>query len=248
MTVDRDARGDHQATWSWPEATLAGLRDMAPMLIAVAPLGLVVGVTVHQSAVGAPVGLGSAPTVFAGTAQLSILTLVQAHAGVLAIVVSVALINARIVLYSAALEPCFRDQSGWFRWIGPHFLVDQTFALATARHDLTSPDRFRRYWVGLGALFVLAWTALVAVGMAIGTAAGPALDSAGPVLAFAPVAVFLPLLVPRLGNRPGLIAAITAGVVTGATSTTGALPAGIPVLLGAVAGVLAAVLVDGRAS
>jgi predicted branched-subunit amino acid permease len=187
------------------------------------------------------VGVGGAPTVFAGTAQLSILTLLQSGAGVLTIIASATLINSRILLYAAVLEPHFRDQPGWFRWIGPHFLVDPTFALVTARQDLDSPNRFRRYWVAMGAAFVLAWTGLVAAGAVVGLD----LASIGPVLAFAPVALFLTLLVPRLKNRAGLVAAVAAGVVTGAASSTGALPAGIPVLLGAVAGVLVALLVDG---
>ena len=238
------AGGGGGAPWSWPRATRAALRDVVPALIALAPLGVVVGVTVHQTAVSTLVGVGGAPTIFAGTAQLSVLTLLKSGAGVLTIVASATLINARIVLYAAVLEAHFRDQPGWFRWLGPHFLVDPTFALVTARHDLQSPERFRRYWVSMGGLFVLAWTALVVVGVVV----GPALAGTGPVLAFAPVAVFLPLLVPRLSSRPSLVAAMAAGVVTGVASTTGALPAGTPVLLGAAAGVLSAVLVQGRAA
>jgi predicted branched-subunit amino acid permease len=234
------AAGRGRAAWSWPAATRAALRDLVPALIALAPLGVVVGVTVQQTAVSTLVGVGGAPTVFAGTAELSILTLLQSGAGVLTIVASATLINARILLYAAVLEPHFRGQPRWFRWLGPHFLVDPTFALVTARQDLDSPGSFRRYWVSMGAVFVLAWTSLVAVGSVV----GPALVGIGPVLAFAPVAVFLPLLVPRLKSRPGLAAAAAAGVVTGVASSTGAFPAGIAVLLGALVGVLAAELVD----
>ena len=159
------AGGDDEApAWSWSRATRAGLRDLAPALIALAPLGVVVGVTVHQTAVSTLVGVGGAPTIFAGTAQLSVLTLLKSGAGVLTIVASATLINARILLYAAVLEPHFRGQPRWFRWLGPHFLVDPTFALVTARQDLDSPGSFRRYWVSMGAVFVLAWTSLVAVG------------------------------------------------------------------------------------
>jgi len=236
------AGGSGKASWSWPQAARAGLRDLVPALIALAPLGVVVGVTVRQTAVSTLVGVGSAPVVFAGTAQLSNLTLLQSGAGVLTIIASAALINARIVMYAAVLESHFRDQPRWFRWLGPHFLVDPTFALVTARDDLTSPERFRRYWLSMGGVFAVAWTGLVALGAAV----GPALAGIGPVLAFAPIAVFLPLLVPRLTSRPGWAAALTAGVVSGMASSTGAVPGGTPVLLGAVAGVLAAVLVQRR--
>jgi predicted branched-subunit amino acid permease len=231
---------DDLATWTWPQAVRAGLGDVVPALIALAPLGIVIGVTVRRTGVSPLIGIGSAPVVFAGTAQLSILTLLQYGVGVVTIVASAALINARIVLYAAVLEPQFRNQPSWFRWVGPHFLVDPTFALATARADLRTPELFRRYWLAMGGIFALAWTVLVALGAAV----GPALAGVGPILAFAPVAVFLPLLVPRLTNRPGWAAAVSAAVVGGAASASGVFPPGTPVLVGAVAGVAAAVLIE----
>jgi predicted branched-subunit amino acid permease len=238
-----DPRPDPGDGWSWPAAARVSAADLAPVLIGLVPLGLVVGVTIDRTRVGALVGIGGAPAIFAGTAQLSVLTLLQSGAAVLAIVASAVVINARILLYGAVLEPHFRHQPRWFRWLGPHFLVDQTFALVTARDDLGNPERFRRYWLSMGTLLALVWTGLVALGVAV----GPVLAAVGPVLAFAPVAVFVPLLVPRLTNRPACGAAVAAAGVTGVASMTGALPAGAPVLLGTAAGVLTAVVL-GRAS
>lgn len=238
------AGGTSDSLWSWPETARVALKDLSPALVGLAPLGIVVGVTAHQAAVSAVVGVGGAPAIFAGTAELSVLTLLRSGAGVLTIVASAVLINARIVLYAAVLEPHFREQPRWFRWLAPHFLVDPTFALVTARGPMRSAELFRRYWLSMGGLFVLAWTGLVALGAEV----GPALAAIGPVLAFAPVAVFLPLLMPRLTNPTGWAAALGAGSVTAVASATGALPAGTPVLLGAVVGVLAAVLVQRRAA
>ena len=68
------------------------------------------------------------------------------------------------------------------------------------------------------------------------------------VLAFAPVAVFLAMVAPRLTDRPALTAAAVAGVVTGALAYSGALPAGTPVLAGAAAGIAAATALPRRAS
>jgi predicted branched-subunit amino acid permease len=231
-------------TWPWSRAGRTALADLVPAVVALAPLGLVVGVTVGQTRVGTLLGIATAPAVFAGTAQLSLLTLLRSGAGVVAVVTAVAVINSRMVMYAAALEPRFRGQPGWFRWLGAHFVVDPTFALVTARDDLDDPVRFRRYWLALGGLLTVAWTALVALGVVF----GPALRGAGPVLAFAPAAVFLAMLIPRLTDRRSLLAAIVAGVVTGALSLVGALPAGAPVLLGGAAGVLAAVLSPGGSS
>jgi hypothetical protein len=37
-----------------------------------------------------------------------------------------------------------RHQPTWFRWLAPHFIVDQTTAVASARGALAAPARFRR--------------------------------------------------------------------------------------------------------
>ena len=162
--------------------------------------------------------------------------------GVAVVVSSVVVINARLTLYAAALEPQFRRQPRWFRWLAPHFVVDQTFALATARDDLTDPVRFRRYWLSLGGLLGFVFVSLVATGAAL----GPRLASAGSALAFAPAALFLGLLVPRLTDRPGRAAAGAGAVVTGALLLIGGAPTGTPVLLGALSGIAAAGIVQRR--
>lgn len=243
MTVSRSAR-PAQASWSWARATAVAGRDLIPALVALAPLGLVVGVTIQQTAAGTVLGVASAPAIFAGTAQLSLLTLLHAGAGAAAVVLSVAVINARMVLYAAVLEPRFRGQPGWFRWLGPHFVVDPSFALVTARGDLDDGLTFRRYWLAMGGLLAAGWTGVVGVGVAI----GPALAGGGGVLAFAPVAVFLAMVAPRLTDRPAITAAGVGGAVTGALAYSGVLPAGTPVLLGAAAGVVAATVVSRRTS
>jgi predicted branched-subunit amino acid permease len=230
--------------WSWARAGGVAVRDMGPVVLALAPLGLVVGLTVAQTGIGPLLGVGGAPAIYAGTAQLSLLTLLASGAGIGAVVASVAVINARLVMYAAVLEPHFRGQPRWFRWLAPHWIVEQTFVLVTARDDLRDATRFRRYWLTLGGALALTWTGLVALGVV----AGPVLADAAPVLAFAPAAVFLSMLVPRVTDRPALAAAGTAGVVTGGLTVGGTLPAGIPVLIGAAAGIAAALLAQGRAS
>jgi predicted branched-subunit amino acid permease len=229
---------------SWAAAARAAAADLAPVLPGLVPLGLVVGIVVAGADLGALVGVGGGLAIFAGTAQLSAVSLLDSGAGPLAVLLSVAVINARLVMYAAALEPRFRDQPRWFRWLGPHFLVDQTFALATARDGLDDPVRFRRYWLALGSLLALAWAGLIGVGMA----AGPTVAVAGPALLFAPAALFVSLLVPRLTGRPDLAAAATAAAAASVLTATGAVPAGTGVLVGAAAGVAVAAYLERRAS
>ena len=243
MTVSGSVRPT-RASWSWSRAAAVAGRDLLPAMAALTPLGLVVGVTVQQTGIGTLLGVASAPAIFAGTAQLSVLTLLGSGAGIAAVVVSVAVINARMLLYAAVLEPRFREQPHWFRWVAPHFIVDPSFALVTARDDLGDAVTFRRYWLAMGGGMAVVWTGLVGLGVAV----GPALGAGGGVLAFAPVAVFLAMVAPRLTDRPALTAAAVAGVVTGALAYSGALPAGTPVLAGAAAGIAAATALPRRAS
>jgi predicted branched-subunit amino acid permease len=229
-------------TWPWRRAARIAVTDLAPALVPLTPIGLVVGLAIGRSHIGVANGLVSGLGIFAGSAQLTALDLLRTGTAVGTIIASVALVNSRLVLYSAALEPHFRGQPGWFRWLAPQFVVEFTFALTTARDDLADARTFRRYWLALGTALAVAWCGLLAVGATVGTA----LTGLASVLAVAPAALFVAMLVPRLSTRPALAGAGAAFVVTGALATAGSLPAGAPVLTGAVAGVLTAGWLRGR--
>jgi predicted branched-subunit amino acid permease len=233
---------ERATTWPWRLAGRTALTDLAPAVVSLAPIGLVVGLAIGTSGIGTALGLASGLGIFAGSAQLSALDLLASDAAVGTVVASVALINARLVLYTAILEPHFRGQPGWFRWLAPHFVVEFTFALTLGRGDLDHPATFRRYWLSLGTLLAAAWSGLLVLGATV----GPALTGVAEVLAVAPAALFVAMLVPRLSNRPSVACAVTAFAVTGLLSVVGGLPAGAPVLAGAVAGVVTAARLRSR--
>ena len=52
-----------------------------------------------------------------------------------AVVGTALVVNARHLMYSAALAPTFQSQPRWFRWLGPYLLIDQLFALTTVRPE-----------------------------------------------------------------------------------------------------------------
>jgi predicted branched-subunit amino acid permease len=213
--------------------TAAG--DLAPVLVGLAPFGLLVGVT--AAATGIPAGPGTlgAALVYGGTAQLTAMTLHASGSGLAGILLAVAVVNARLLVYGAALEPMFRGQPAWFRWLGPHFVVDQTYLLAMGRRDDigVDPRRFRSYWLWLGAVLAAAWLSCVGVGALV----GPALPHWLP-LGSAALAAFVGLLVPRLRDRPAAVAAATAASAAVAARH---LPTGGGVLVGSLVGCLAAV-------
>ena len=214
------------------------LRDVWPMLIGVAPFGLLIGVTIGHMGLGAGPGLISAALFFGGSGHFAALTLLQTGAGPLAVVAAVAVVNARLAIYAAALQPRFREHPAWFRWLAPQVLIDQTYALATARPDL-SGARFRRYWSTAGAAFAVVWLGSHVAGLLL----GPLLPEHSP-REIAASAVFVGLLAPQLVRRPALAAAGVAALVAAAASVFPVLPAGSGLVLGAVAGLIAGTLAD----
>jgi predicted branched-subunit amino acid permease len=174
--------------------------------------------------------------VFAGAAHLAALTALAAGAGVLTVLGTVALINARLLLYSAALEPRFRDQPPWFRWLGPALLIDQTYLMVTARDDLDDAAGFRRYWSVAGGALLASWVGAVGLGSVLGPLLPP-----GTPLAAAAVVVLAGMLAPRLSTLRPAAVALTALLVAVVAAP---LPGGLGVLVGIGAGLVVGVLLD----
>jgi len=190
------------------------LRDIAPILVGLVPFAMILGVTMSDAGVHAGVGVFGSFVLYAGSAQLAALALMQSGAGLATILLSVVIINARMLLYGASLEPRFRNQPRWFKWIGPHFLVDQSYVVASERAELREPARFRRYWLTVAGAITIVWLTTIGVTMAL----GPVLPKDLP-LRFAPIAVFVSLLLPKLLNDPrARRVALVAAIATGAAA------------------------------
>lgn len=208
----------------------AGIHDILPVVVAVMPFAAVLGVAIDRSIVGDLVGVVMAPVIYAGSANLATLSVLDAGGSALAAIGTALIVNARFAMYGAALADRFRDQPRWFRWLGPWLIVDQTFALASAR-DETDPRWFRGYWLGAGTVLGVGYTALVVVGVVLG-----AIVPSGAGMELTIPAMFVALAVGQLRDRPALVAALTGATVTAVALE---LPHGLGLLLGALAGVVA---------
>ena len=211
----------------------AGLRDMLPITVAVAPLALVLGVATDASVVHDLAGVIAAPLIYAGSAQFAVMSVLDAGGSAVTAIVTALIVSIRFTMYGATLAGRFRDQPRWFRWLGPWMIVDQTFALASARDD-AGPAWFRGYWLASGVLLGAGYTAMVAVGAVLGPVvpAGIGLDVTIPAL-------FVALLAGRVRNRPAAVAVVVAGLVTALALE---LPHGLALPTGALAGAAAAVI------
>lgn len=190
-----------------PNAARRGARDALSLVPAIAPMGIALGVALAE--MGAPplVSWLGAPLLVAGSAQLALMDQLDAGATVLAATVAALLVNSRFLVYGAALADRFSRQPRWFRWLGAHYVVDQTYGLVAARiGDDDSDADFRRYYTTAGTLLCGVWTLSVGVG----TLAGPVLP-AGLPLEFVLPAMFLALVVPGLRHRSEVCAAAAGG-------------------------------------
>lgn len=214
------------------------VREGFPLLLPAIPFGFVLGLAMSESAMPIGVAYSSSLFLYAGAAQLALVTLVGA-ASAWAVAVAVMVINLRHVMYSAALAPAFKDQPRWFRLLAPSLLVDQVFALSSLHTDFTA-ERFRRYYLTLAAMFYSAWQVLSVLGIFFGTLVPTSWG-----LGFAPPLMFAGIVVIMLTNRPAVIAAAVAAAVCFATL---GLPNRIGLLIGALAGILAGFFADSRSS
>jgi predicted branched-subunit amino acid permease len=210
--------------------------DAIPLLIPAIPFGFVIGLAMTKSEMPLWAAWLTSPLVFAGAAQLTMVT-IAGTASLWAIISAVLVINSRHVMYSAALAPTFRGQPKWFRWVGPFMLIDQVFALAMLRTD-QEPDSFRRYYMTTMLLFWLTWNVAVPLGMVI----GPVIPEAWR-LDFAPVIMFAGLALFAIKRVPAGIAALVGGFVS---LFAAGLADRLGILVGAVCGVMAGAIAEQR--
>lgn len=221
-----------------------GVRALLPILIGVIPFGLIFGVTAAELPVDNLLGWASSIIIFAGASQLAAVDLLSSDAAPVVVILTVLVINARHLMYSASLEPHFRDFPMRDKFVLPYLMTDQAYAMSILRFEETRLDRSYRKWYYIGAGMALwtTWQLSTTVGVLVGD-----IIPASWRLDFAVPLVFLALLVPAVRNRPGVVAAGVAAViaVAGRVAFDGeGLPFNLGLILGALAGVVAGTLAD----
>lgn len=217
-----------------PVVDRQALADLLPVAVPAVPFGFVIGLAITESAMPQWVGWLTAPLVFAGAAQLAMITL-AGSASVWAIITAVLVINTRHLMYSAAMAPAFREQPRWMRWFAPFLMVDQVFALAALQTE-RSPTDFRRYYLTIAVTLWLVWNTVVPLGMLIGPVVPESwrLDYAPPIM-FAGLTLF------AVKKVPAGVAAIVGGLVS--LMTVG-LRDRLGIVVGALAGVVAGAIAE----
>lgn len=216
-------------------AVRRGVIDALPLFVPAIPFALVIGLAIVEGGIDPFAGWSGAWLIFGGAAQLTLVTLLGSGAAVIAAVTAALVVNARHLMYSAALAPTFQKQPTWFRWVGPYVLLDQLFALSSLETD-TDPDAFRSYYLAAGATFWTLWQITTALGLAL----GPVIPDEWN-LEFAVPLLFIGLIVLGIDKSSKLVAAF---VGAGVTYLFAGLPNRAGLLVGALVGIVAGTIAE----
>jgi predicted branched-subunit amino acid permease len=216
------------------------IRDALAIAAYALPVGLVYGLLALQAHFSLSEVVFSCVVVLAGGAQFAAAGLVKDRAPWAAIAGVTLLVNARHLLYSAAIAPYTAQRPWRERAVMAHFLTDETFALALAHFRRIGRFDARGYWLGAAAILV-PWT----VGSAAGYVAAGAVDTARLGLDVAFPAAMAGLSLGMVSGRRDVAAA--AGAVVVAVPIGLAAGTSIGLVAGAVLGPLIGLAMPGRA-
>ena len=207
------------------------------MLIGAIPFGLIYGVLAIQAGIAPLLAIAIASVVFAGSAQFMITQLVAVGTPGALIVLSVAIINLRHALYSAALADQLKALNLPWKALLSYLLTDEAYAAVIRRFESdASPGT--RHWFLFGAGFGLwlVWQLSCIAGVLLGgqIPAHWSLDFAGSL-------TFIAIVVPLLHGRAAWGAMLVAGVVSVAAF---ALPYKLAIIAAALAGMAVGLLLD----
>jgi len=213
-------------------AYFAGLRDQMPGILGNVPFGMITGAAAVAAGVDPLLAMAMSIIVFAGAAQLAAISLMAQNAPGGIVVLTVLIVNLRMMMYSAAMAPYFRHTPIARKWLFSYLLTDHAFALVTTKFDKHQvPQYIDAYYFGATSAMWVIWQIALAIGIFAGTLV-PAKWS----LDFAIPLVFLSLILPALTTRSHWAAAIAA-------ATAAAFCSSFPLRLGLIAGAATGVIV-----
>ena len=144
------------------------LQDSLGIMVSAGGFGLVYGLAARE-ALFSPIEAGAMSVlVFAGAAQFAAVGYVAGGFSWLAILALTAFLQARHLLYAAALAPYLSDKPRWVRALMAHLLTDEAFALAIAHFRRIGRADVTGYWMGAIVSTFIPWNIATLVGVIIG--------------------------------------------------------------------------------
>jgi 4-azaleucine resistance transporter AzlC len=161
-------QGGSSATGSSNEDIGAARRDLVLASLGFAAsgvgFGLVYGLAAREAGFSVIEATSMSVFVLAGAAQFAAVGLISHGAGWPSIVFLTALLNARHLLYSAAMAPWLGGRPRLERAAMAHVLTDETFALSLAHFQRLGRADVLGFWLAAG-IDCLSWPIATAVGV-----------------------------------------------------------------------------------
>ena len=211
--------------------------DGAGIIVSAVGFGFVYGLAAREAGFSVIEAMAMSTFAFAGAAQFAAVGYVAGGLPWPGVILLTALLNARHILYSAALAPWLRDRPFAVRAIAAHLLTDEAFALAIGHfRRLGRADMWGYWFAGIGVTFI-PWNLATIAGVLIGGGI-PEPDRLGIDVIFP--AAMIGLAVGLISGRRELVAAIVGAAVGVAVSLVSSPAIGIIAggLLGPAAGLL----------
>lgn len=212
---------------------MLGLRDAVPAFLATGIWGVVTGIAIVKSGLSEALATFMTLAVYAGSAQLTSLPLINERVPLWLIFAAGFVVNLRFLIFGAALQPFFRHLS-WPRRLGVGFFsTDIAFVLFMGRYGDSrrrGDPRHLWYYLGIIAPGWLVWNSCSIVGIYLASVIPTSWS-----LEFAAILALLSVVIPLVSTRPVAFCMLAAACVAW-------LGQGLPLRLGLVAAVVAGIL------
>ncbi len=213
-------------------------QESAGIAVSAAGFGFVYGLAARGADFSPIEAMAMSLLVFAGAAQFAAVGYVVGGLAWPGVIVLTALLNARHLLYSAALAPWLRERPAWERASMAHLLTDEAFALSIGHFQRIGRGDRRGYWIAAIASTFIPWNLATLAGVALGgQIADPSRLGLDVVFPSAMAGLCVGLMT---GRREVVAAAVgaTVGVLVSLVAGTG-----VGIVAGGVLGPLAGMLV-----
>jgi len=219
----------------------AGVRAEIPLLIGGFPFGMIYGALAMNAGLPASAAQLMSSIVFAGSAQFITTQLVRESAPGLVIVLTIAVVNLRHMLYSASLAPYLASLSTRWKALLSYLLTDEAYAPTVIHYEKEGITPYGHWFLlGAGLVLWMDWQISTALGIWLGTAIPESWS-----LDFALPLTFIAMVVPVLKDRPAIAAAVSAGVVA---LVAYSLPYQLGLIVAAFVGIVVGTVLEGRKS
>ena len=217
-----------------------GVIKILPLLVGVAPFGMLVGVVSREAGFSVWHNFAAASILYAGASQLVMIDLLSRDTPFWVILLSMSVVNLRMVIFSASLAPYMKHGPMLRRLLLSSIMVDQAYAFSHERFS-DEPDMAHRhaFFFGMSLPVALVW----GFSAMLGYVAGALIPASWSITFIVPL-MFLAVLVPAVKGRVYFIGAIVSASVA---ILANGLPNNLGLIAAALCGIAVATLLDWRA-